>query len=632
MVIGAESMLKELGRLLRAEKARAIRDALERAQANGVFDAEVVHSGRVTILRCAHASRFAAGDVVGYVDTDADVDADADAGGDTDSLESEPRNLGTVIDSYSDTLILSASAPPGRMRIFHSENLVGYDLQLALLERIMGDDLSDLERAAVHAVFGRDGGIDGGRVKGRGDGNHLEAFDPDYAMDYALSPACGLDEYQRHAVEGSLNLHPGDILIIVGPPGTGKTSVIAAAAEELARGGEKILITSHTNLAVDNVLERLKSAVRVGRPNKSTLKKHLLDTKVREIHPELKSLERRIDSIKRRIWKLTGLKQKTLGGELIELYAERNSVIRSAGEEILKSAEVIGTTLIKSNLHPLASYSFDTVFIDESSQTTITLALLGMIKAKKYVLVGDHHQLPPVITAGNPGKYCTFTYLKAKYPQRVRWLRMHYRSNEKIAKLTRLFYEEEIHPSKECSKIRLEISAKGVLSPEKPVAFLDVQGKDRKVGGSRANAAEAEACCEVVGSLLKHGVSAGDIACIAPYRAQVEQIRSRLLGLGYAVDVGTVDAFQGRERDVVIFSITATSDFRFASNPNRLNVAFSRARKKLVVVGNARSVSLLGTGILKRFLNYCLDEKTVFTWRGRNGKSEMNGSERRGFR
>ncbi len=570
-------MIEELISLLKVEKDLAVKEVQEKAT---LVLSKVYPLDGFYLIDCYDSSRFKPGDVVGTI------------------KDGELVNLGVVVDKFERKMIVSSytdiDVGDDYVYVFPSENMIGYDLQIALLRRLLDEENADYrELMAKDVVFGSM---------------------PMPPIDIRKKIiGMGLDIFQREAVESILNLDDGELVLIIGPPGTGKTRVISRAAIELADMGERVLITSHTNRAVDAAIERISPtlAVRVGWPDRvsENTRRHLLEAKVREkLGDRLRTIEAEISKIKKRISKgrINALKER-----LDVLYRTRQEIIRRAEREVLDEVKIVGTTLIKSGLKPLSKQEFDTVLIDESSQVSISLALLGMVKARKYVLVGDHHQLLPVFrSVRNSRRYSVFIHLKKKYPHRVRWLKRHYRSNSKIVSLTKFFYEEEIQPAESCGQVilRLKRDVPEPLSPLRPIVFIWVDGCEKKVRGSRINVLEAEVCKYIINELVEAGVPESEIACISPYKAQVELLKNIVTR---SVEIGTVDAFQGREKDVVIYSVTSTSDFWFAANPNRLNVAFSRPKKKLIVVGNARAIMRYNT-VLKRFLEFCLVNQAVF--------------------
>ena len=161
-----------------------------------------------------------------------------------------------------------------------------------------------------------------------------------------------------------------------------------------------------------------------------------------------------------------------------------------------------------------------------------------------------------------------------------------------------------------------DVLSKGeLLDPDKPVIFIHREGHDLRDGESRYNKEEVETCIELVNMLIKCGISQEEIGVITPYGAQSKELRNGIHDRYRRVDVSTVDAFQGNEKDAIIFSLAATSDLKFASNINRLNVALTRPRCKLVVVAKGKSVDSENRSLLiHHFLEYANDEKAVFYW------------------
>jgi superfamily I DNA and/or RNA helicase len=310
--------------------------------------------------------------------------------------------------------------------------------------------------------------------------------------------------------------------------------------------------------------------------------------------------------------------------KLKELCEERNKMLLTESERLVKNARIIGSTLIKSQLPPLEGERFDIVLIDECSQASVTLALLGMVKAKKWVLIGDHKQLLPIFQTLDANdkklleKLSVFCYMLEKYGSRAIWLRQHYRSNSEIIGFSQKYvYNGNITPAETCKSIRLELRVwpqnMPFLNPSLPVVFLHVDGEEYvEVGGSRRNELEAEAVKSIVDALKRLNIKSKDIGVITPYRAQRDYIREILKDEG--VEVNTVDSFQGREKDVIIFSVTSTKDMEFVEDENRLNVAFTRARKKLIVLGNVNSIKGC-RGLLSNFIIYAKERGSLFDYR-----------------
>jgi len=613
LYMNKDRILSFMERLLIKERSEERKRVLKDRVSAEVIDI----SGDIATLECAFP-KFEEGDVVGYV---------------TGEHTIEP--LGAVIGGgrFLTISIYGQHRLEERLRIdlCEAEVLIGYDLQLDLVRRIRSGELDDLEKQAISCVF--EGPIQRG----------IKSVELEDRRD--IKGGFSLDNSQVRAVEAILGLEDYELLLIIGPPGTGKTRVIAKAAFELTRRGERILIASHTNRAVDNALEILpvEYALRVGRPEKVLphIRPYLLSYKARtSLGKKLENLENEISKLKMEInelykskdeWYKIGHKEKyqqlkselgRLKSRLRELCDERNTMLMEESERLVTEAKIIGSTLIKSQLPPLKEERFDIVLMDECSQASITLALLGMVKAKKWVLVGDHKQLLPIFQTLNirdketPKMLSAFCYMLNKYKDRALWLRWHYRSNSEIIGFSQKYvYKEEIKPVDSCKKIKLEIGKfpkdMSFIDPNLPIVFLHVEGKEvLEKDGSRFNESEVNAIRRIVFVLKGLGVKSEQIGVITPYRAQRNRIKEVLKDDD--LEVNTVDSFQGREKDVIIFSITSTEDLDFVDDENRLNVAFTRARKKLIVVGNSKAISMRKKGTLHEFLTYVKERNSIF--------------------
>jgi len=516
------------------------------------------------------------------------------------------------------------------LELCESEVLVGYDLQLELIRRIEEGRLEERERNTIAHVFEKQ------------DLRGLCRTKPSDMLD--VKDGFPLDNSQLEAVEYSLGLRDGESLLIIGPPGTGKTRVIAKIAYELSRRGERVLIASHTNRAVDNALEILpvEITLRVGQPEKvlRNIRPYLLSYKARTaLGARLKSLEEEILRARREIdglhrikeeWHRLGywekceeVRSKLLNArsKLRKLCEERNSMLSKESGKLVREAKIVGSTLIKSQLPPLVNEHFDTVLIDECSQASLTLALLGMVKARKWVLVGDHKQLLPIFQTlyvtdkRVQEKLSAFCYMLKKYSERSVWLRWHYRSNSEIIGFSsRYIYDGKIVPVKACKEIKLNVKSypRGMefLSAELPVVFLHVNSAESvRNDGSRFNETEAKVVKRIVDTLKSLGVESDKIGIITPYRAQRDCIKELLKD--DEIEVNTIDSFQGREKEVIVFTITSTKDMSFSEDENRLNVAFTRARRKLIVVGNSESINEKYR-LLSKFLSYVKEKGGYF--------------------
>ena len=624
------ALVKERGGVLRALRGRC-----------GCVPAVVVDvSGRVGTLRLVGRGAYDAlplepGDALGCV------------------LGGKVSYVGTVLDVCGDvvTLLLDSPVLEGVgvghvVGVVDYEFLLSYDIQLSLLSELLA---GRVEGGVVGSGFTR--------VKvnvfndyplklftGEARQGKLKYSNPSSPLD--VRDGFRLDDSQLRAVSAALGLEEGELLLIVGPPGTGKTRVIAKIAYELALRGEKVLVTSHTNRAVDNAIELLplNTTLRVGRPEKvlGNIRPYLLSYKYRtKLGEELRNLDKEIGKYVTALRGISkGLKYRDATAKqmlrdrmdawkarLSKLLERRAELIRRASSEVIKEVRIIGSTLIKSQLQPLRDVAFDTVVVDEASQASISLALLAMVKARKWVVVGDHNQLPPVFRyckSVNTEALSAFKTLLRNYPQRHLWLTTHYRSNPTIIGFpAKHVYGGKIRPHESCFRKKLRLSSKPsieALTPEKPVVFIHVRSKDEslrdKLGYTKANRVEAEVVKRLILDLLRCGVPRDAIGVITPYRAQRALIQNLLKGISAQnIEVNTVDAFQGREKDVIIYDVVSTGNMSFPSNKDRLNVALTRARLKLIVVGNGKAITNAeDAGLLLEFIKYCLELGSIYDW------------------
>lgn len=349
--------------------------------------------------------------------------------------------------------------------------------------------------------------------------------------------------------------------LIQGPPGTGKTQVLAHLAQQLVADGERVLLTAFTHRAINhalNTLARTASEIPVG---KIGLPRHADD--------------------------LNGVAN----------YANfQNSPLAE-----MDKGYVIGATPFATRTKRLSGVEFDTVIFDEASQITLPLAVMGMLTSKRFIFFGDQKQLPPVLTrrySGGALRESVFEILAGQGFDTL--LTETYRLNQALADWpSTAFYGGRLIPaSADIAHRRLEIETPprwaDVLDPAHPKVFLDLQHRNT----TTRNHKEAGTVVELLLTLLECGLPPWEVGVVVPYRAQGRAIRSLLrTALPDAetrqhIVVDTVERMQGQEREVVIVSLT-TSNPTFASHlaefffqPERLNVAATRPRSKLILVGS----------------------------------------------
>lgn len=433
-----------------------------------------------------------------------------------------------------------------------------------------------------------------------------------------LQPTAVLNAEQQDAAQRALAA--SDFFLIHGPPGTGKSTVLAQVAVEAVARGERILCTAASNSAVDHLLElclaRGLRALRLGHPARVSphLHEHTLDVVVEE-HPDRKLAARLFDEA----FDLLGYarRQRSQGrsrerfhnaresqGEAKRLMAEARALERKAVDAVLGRAEVLCTTLASIPSNILRDVTFDLALLDEATQAVEPLSLLAFLKARRVILAGDHQQLAPTVisleAAAQGLSRSLFERLLQEHGDDVkRMLREQYRMSEALMAFpSQEMYGGELraHPDVASRTLR-DVLSPGATLDAPPFIFLDTAGKgfDDAVelkGQSYLNPGEVGLIVARVRELLAAGLSPAELAVIAPYRAQVALLREQLSGLTLEID--TVDAFQGREKDAVLVTLTrsnAQGEVGFLKDLRRMNVAITRARRHLFVVGDSATLS-----------------------------------------
>ncbi len=368
------------------------------------------------------------------------------------------------------------------------------------------------------------------------------------------------NEAQNEAVRKAVSAE--DLALIHGPPGTGKTYTLAQIVRALVERGDRVLLSAFTNRAVDNCIEALEDqgfddVVRVG----------------------------------------------TESGVRDDMQQYR---LEDAGDpddcvDRLESADVVAATTASCGSRVMRTQSFDAAIVDEAGQLTEPATLAATNLADRFVLVGDHQQLPPVVQAEDGGSFSDaadlstslFQRLIEEYPEAGVMLDRQYRMAQQIqAFASREFYDGQLRPATGEVAAQTIDDLDGVALESLPahlrdgVNFVDPDG----TAEGNTNPAEAAAVADVVDAYLAAGVPPGDVGVIAPYRAQVAEIGGRVPE-GVAVD--TVDRFQGSSKEVIVVSFVATGSLEgpIFEDYRRINVALTRAKKALVLVGDADALS-----------------------------------------
>jgi ATP-dependent RNA/DNA helicase IGHMBP2 len=436
-----------------------------------------------------------------------------------------------------------------------------------------------------------------------------------------------LNPSQVAAVEHALSAE--DFAIIHGPPGTGKTTTVVELVRQAVARGERVLVCAPSNLGVDNVLERLiragENAIRLGHPARvlPELRAHSLDVLVEE-HEDVRLAHRLVRdalALKRKASKYTRAKPRKgarneLRDEARQLFADARRLERRAMDHILDTANVICATSTGIYEDVLDDREFDLLVIDEAGQSTEPPCWIPLQRARKLVLAGDHRQLPPTIVSEDAERegfgVSLLERLAEMYGDEItRLLTVQYRMHTEIMNFSSAeFYGGQLTADASVAAHRLcdlpHVTADSLS--EQPVQFIDTAGasydeEQEPDGESRFNRGEAELVAKKVHALIKLGVRPEEIGVIAPYAAQVRLLR-QLVGMP-GLEIDSVDGFQGREKEAIVLSLVRSNnigEIGFLGDTRRMNVALTRARRKLIVIGD--SATLAGNAFYQLLLDY----------------------------
>ncbi|MBI5209752.1 MAG: AAA family ATPase [Elusimicrobia bacterium] len=436
----------------------------------------------------------------------------------------------------------------------------------------------------------------------------------------------GLNEFQREAVVKCLRAE--DVALVHGPPGTGKTTVLVELIRQSAARGMRVLATAPSNVAVDNILEKLLGSglrcVRMGHPARTleALREANLAFLV-EGDPAYAEV-RDLDYLRERLVK----KGSRFGrGQLG--YAERDErerevrrLWRKAREiEFELSRGIVGGAHVVLGTHAgiprkLVDDGFDLVVMDEASQATEPLSWVPLAMARRAVFAGDSMQLPPTIyskEAADAGLATTlFERLKSLLPSDLQsLLRVQYRMHETIMGFpSREFYDGRLIAD-ESVRTHTAAGLEGVSPVElvaRPLVFVDTAGAGFEESWnalleSRENAGEARLAARLAQELLACGLRPKDMGILTPYVAQARLLKTLLRVPG--LEIGSVDGFQGREKEATIVSLVRSNqeaEVGFLADTRRMNVAITRSRRLLVMIGD--SATLGQHPFYARFIDY----------------------------
>ena len=420
--------------------------------------------------------------------------------------------------------------------------------------------------------------------------------------------------YLNKTQEDAVNhvLWAKDVAIVHGPPGTGKTTTLVEAIYETLRRENQVLVCAQSNMAVDWISEKLVDrgipVLRIGNPTRVNDKMLSFTYERRfEAHPDyellwaIRKAIRDLRSHRKRGDEKYHQKMERLKDRATELEIRINA-------QLFGEARVIACTLVGSAHRLLDGQKFGTLFIDEAAQALEAACWIPIRRCSRVILAGDHCQLPPTVKSiaalkAGLGKTLMERIVENK-PEVVTLLRMQYRMNEEIMRFSSdWFYGNQVESAP-------EVKYRSILDLDVPMEWVDTSELDVKeqfVGESfgRINKAEAELTLltlqqyfERIGKtrVLNERL---DVGVISPYRAQVQYLRSQLKKKEYfkpfrhLITVNTVDGFQGQERDIIVISLVRSNDegqIGFLRDLRRMNVAITRARMKLIILGDVHTM------------------------------------------
>jgi superfamily I DNA and/or RNA helicase len=430
----------------------------------------------------------------------------------------------------------------------------------------------------------------------------------------------GLDEIQRAAVAAALE--SSEVALIHGPPGTGKTRTLVEVIRQLVERGERVLAAAASNAAVDNLGERLVAegvaVVRLGHPARiaPALEDHTLDALIvaegaadlaRQWSDEARSLRSRAAARAGRGASRDELQEMRDAAR--DLTRDARAELARAEEAVLGRARVILTTCAGAEHPALADHRFDTVIVDEATQSPDPLTLVALARGLRAVLAGDPCQLPPTMIdpgAARAGLATTFfERLLAAGEVPAVMLEVQHRMHADIMRFpSRSMYGGRLVAAPDVAGWTLD-DLGAAPDPLRPGAvwLVDTAGTDvaeerteeaGQIDPSTQNPRQAERVAAEVRRLLSRGVAPKDVAVIAAYHAQVRRLRELLAEERAAgLEVGTVDGFQGREKEAIVVDTVRSNDrgeIGFLGDVRRMNVALSRARRFLLVVADSATL------------------------------------------
>ncbi len=414
-----------------------------------------------------------------------------------------------------------------------------------------------------------------------------------------------------------------DIAIVHGPPGTGKTTTLIHSIIQTLKSEKQILVCAPSNSAVDLVVEKLAEkgvdVLRIGHPARITENtlKNSLDTRVtlhnyykdvKMIRKEAEELFNQAKKFKRNYGEQQRKERNEFFKQAKKLKEEANQLIHYITTSLILQAQVIATTLVGANNYQIKDLKFDTVYIDEAAQGLEPATWIPILKSKRVIFAGDHNQLPPTVKSIEAAKNGLEITLFEKAINRNKadvMLNEQYRMNEQIMNFSsKFFYKNQLIANE-------KVKSHKIFEADKPVEFVDIAGTGFSESKnyetqSTFNKEEAELLLNYLKKYLE-SISDFDIqrnidgiAVISPYKEQIIVLNDIFENnielpafLKEKISINTIDSFQGQERDIIFISLVRSNEkneIGFLSDIRRMNVAMTRARKKLVIFGDSGTI------------------------------------------
>lgn len=416
-----------------------------------------------------------------------------------------------------------------------------------------------------------------------------------------------------------------ELAIVHGPPGTGKTTTLVQAIKALkAQDQQQILVVAPSNTAVDLLTEKLAeeglNVLRIGNPARVSeklmsltldgkLSGHAEMKQIKALKKQASEFKNMAHKYKRNFGKAEKEQRKALFDEAHKIMKEVGKIEEYMTEDLLGRADVITATLVGANHHTIRHRKFSIVVIDESGQALEPACWIPVLKADKIILAGDHCQLSPTIKSNEAARGGLSKTLLEKcviqHPEAVVLLEEQYRMHESIMGYSsKVFYADKLIAN-------VNVASHLLFQGDLPIEFIDTAGcgfEEKLEGTSATNPEEAAFLYQHFSQLaetLSQQYTVDNfptVGIISPYKQQIQLLKEImadypcLTDYAHRISVNTIDSFQGQERDIIYLCMTRSNPegtIGFLADIRRMNVAMTRARKKLVIIGDSATLSRL---------------------------------------